>query len=295
MKIPVSIEPDEEGYTGRECPVCEKYFKVKFGTGLRGVTDCYCPYCNHKDSQDKFWTKQQIEYAKSIVLNKVTSDLLKGLKKLERRPKPNQLISIGITVKGQPTPIIYYSEQALEQKVTCTQCTLEYAIYGAFGYCPDCGIHNSKQIVSANFDLILKILSLSVNAEGDIKSKLIENSLEDSVSAFDGFGREHCSSAYTQISFQNISSAQTKTLTDFQVDISLGLAPKEWDFVVEQFQKRHLLAHRMGIIDDEFIRKTGTSPSLVGRKVSITEEDVRKLISYLMVIADNLFRGIPRS
>ncbi len=295
MKIPVSIEPDEEGYIGRECPVCKKYFKVKFGTGLHGVTDCYCPYCNHKDSQDNFWTRQQIEYAKSIALNQVTSDLLKSLKKLERRPKPNQLISIGITVKGQPTPIIYYSEEELEQKVTCNQCTLEYAIYGAFGYCPDCGIHNSKQIVSANFDLILRILALSVNAEGDIKSKLIENSLEDAVSAFDGFGREHYSSAYPQISFQSISFAQTKILTDSQVDISSGLSPKEWDFVVEQFQKRHLIAHKMGIIDDEFIRKTGTSSSLVGRKVSITEEDVRKFISYLLVITDNLLTGIPRS
>ena len=28
----IEIKPDKEGYTGRECPKCEKYFKIKFGT-----------------------------------------------------------------------------------------------------------------------------------------------------------------------------------------------------------------------------------------------------------------------
>ncbi|MBN1365794.1 MAG: hypothetical protein JW976_13375 [Syntrophaceae bacterium] len=293
MKKPIRIESDKKGYIGRECPVCEKYFKIKFGTGLRGVTDCYCPYCNHRDSQDKFGTKQQIEHLKSVAHNKATGVTLKDQKKSEDVTRSNQLISIGVTLKGQATPIVYYSEQDLEQKVICNQCALEYAIYEIFSYCPNCGIHNSKQIVFANYELILKILALSANAKDDIKAKLIENALEDVVSIFDEFGREHCLSTHTKISFQNISSAQAKILADFEVDISSGLTFNEWDFVVDQFQKKHLLTHKSGIIDDDFVRKTGKPASWVGKRISITEDDIRKLISYLLVIADNLFRIVP--
>lgn len=295
MELSVTIEPDEDGFTGRECPACEKYFKIKFGTGIPDATDCHCPYCNHIGPQDEFWTEQQIEYAKSVALHKISGDLLKSMKKLEMKPDRNAFISIGIKVEGHPTPIAYYSEKELEEKVCCNNCTLQYTIYGAFGYCPDCGIHNSQQIVNANFDLVETLLNLAASAEDEVKSKFIENALEDSVSAFDGFGREHCSEMYQNISFQNIDATKDRLQRENGVDISAGLDTDQWDFVKEQFQKRHLLAHKMGVIDEEFIRKTRKSGSLLGRKVSISEEDVRKLIDYLKVMAENLFKNIIRS
>ena len=295
MEFSVDIKPDEDGYTGRECPACEKYFKIKFGTGLPNATDCHCPYCNHIGPQGEFWTKQQIEYARSVALHKISDDLLKSMKKMERKPDRNAFLSIGITVKGKPTPIAYYSEMELEEKVTCSNCTLEYTIYGAFAYCPDCGVHNSQQILTANFDLVLKMLDLAVGADKNVRAKLVENALEDTVSAFDGFGREHCSGLYQKLSFQNIESAKDKLQRDQGLDISDGLSSDEWNFVSEQFQKRHLLAHKMGVIDENFTRKTGSSQAMIGRKVSITEENARLLVGNLIVIAKNIFRGIARS
>ena len=210
MKYSVPIKPDEDGYTGRECPECEKYFKIKFGTGLPNISDCHCPYCNHVGDQNTFWTKQQIAYARSVALNQISGELIDQLKKMERKPDRNAFLSIGIKVKGQATPITYYSEQELEERVICAACTLRYTIYGAFGFCPDCGVHNSQQIVFANFDLALKILDLAAGAEENVKTKLTENALEDVVSAFDGFGREHSTSLPYKMSFQNIGAARDK-------------------------------------------------------------------------------------
>ena len=289
MEMKVELHPDEEGYTGRECPECEKYFKIKFGTGLPGAVDCHCPYCNHIGSQNTFFTKQQIEHAHSVILNKVSKDFLKMLKTVERKPDRNQFISIGITVKGSPTPITYYSESDLEEKITCDSCTLQYAIYGVFGYCPDCGIHNSKQMLDANFELILKMLELASSAEKAIADKLIENAIEDVISAFDGFGREVCSGVSKGISFQNIEAAKTKLIDKPGIDISSGTSNEDWVFVKEQFQKRHLLAHKMGVVDDEFCRKTGMDESMVGRKMTISKEDVEQLIYHLKIISENLF------
>lgn len=290
----VDIKKDDEGYLGRECPECEKYFKIKPGTGIPGFSSCYCPYCQHFGPQDHFWTKQQIEYARSVVLNKVSGDLLKMMKRMETKPKKNQFISIGITVKGKPTPITYYSEKELEEKVECKSCTLQYAIYGAFGYCPDCAEHNSQQIAEANFDLITKILELAKEASLDVKNKLIENGLEDCISAFDGFARERCCGRFPKLSFQNIYVAKQK-LDESGINIAEGLDSFEWDFVVKQFQKRHLLAHKMGVVDEEYIKKTGGSTEQLGRKVSITEGDVMSLITHLKVVVSNLSKNVQRS
>jgi hypothetical protein len=292
MEFSISLQPDEEGYTGRECPACEKYFKIKFGTGLPGDVDAHCPYCNHIGPHKEFFTKQQIEYAHSVVLNKVSNDFHNAMKKLERKPDRNQFVSIGITVKGNPIPITHYSETELEEKITCDCCTLQYAIYGVFGFCPDCGIHNSKQMLDANFELILKMLEFASTADKAIADRLIENAIEDAISSFDGFGREICNGTIKVISFQNIEAASKRLLEVQGLDIANGVDVEDWQFVKEQFQKRHLLAHRMGVIDEEYQRKTNGDTSMIGRKVSITTDDVERLIRHLRTISNTLFTGI---
>jgi hypothetical protein len=74
-QINVPIPTDETGMVGRECPnaECEGYFKLQPGTGLTGDDlDCVCPYCGHRGKPDQFWTKEQIEYAKSYTPNMPT-------------------------------------------------------------------------------------------------------------------------------------------------------------------------------------------------------------------------------
>lgn len=294
MEISVNIEPDADGYTGRECPACERYFKIKFGTGLPGEPDCHCPYCNHSGPQKEFWTKQQIEYARSVAIHQLSGHFLAQMKRLERRPDPRALISIGITVKGNPTPIAYYCEDELEEQVTCAACSMEYTIYGAFGFCPDCGVHNSLQIVNANFDLVLKALELAQGASPDLAAKLVENALEDAVSSFDGFGREHCSTLPFKISFQSIDNAKEKLLRETGFDLTASIDSHDWSFVTEQFQKRHLLAHKMGIIDTDYVSRTACAPSLLGRKITITDGDVRTLLAHLKILAGALYHGVIR-
>jgi hypothetical protein len=163
----ISIPPGDEGLIGRECPLpeCEGYFKIQPGTGLTGTgLPCHCPYCGYEAPQNKFFTTAQIEYAKSVVLHKVTDALLKDLKTLEFNHRPRGAFGIGISMKvtGRPRPIRYYREKKLETEVICDHCTLRYTIFGVFGYCPDCGVHNSLQILNKNLDLVQKLLELAV-------------------------------------------------------------------------------------------------------------------------------------
>lgn len=304
-KFTIPISPDEDGFVGRQCPVkdCGGYFKIELGTGLKGESlPCYCPYCGYQGSSSEFRTKEQIEYAKSVVLREVSQDILKMMKKMERRPDPRAFISLGIKVDGRPFPIHYYREKKLEQHVICENCTLRYAIYGVFGYCPDCSIHNSLQILYMNLDIVLKMLSLaSETIDGGIALKLVENSLEDVVSSFDGFGRELVKTfaakalepaKVSSISFQNIASAQEKIKEQFSIDIAAKLEKPLWDSLTRSFQKRHLISHKMGVIDQEYINRSGDCNATLRRKITLDKIEVQELVTSLRIIGRHLFAEI---
>ncbi|WP_013627495.1 hypothetical protein [Rubinisphaera brasiliensis] len=286
----ISIPPDENGYIGRECPECEQYFKITLGTGIIGGDPiCHCPYCGHSADQDQFFTEAQIEYAQSVVINKVTGAFIKDLKSLEFNHRPKGPFGIGFSMKveGRPEPIRHYRELELEEEVICDQCTLRYTIYGTFAYCPDCGRHNSRQILDKNLALSEKQIALASQVESDLAAHLISDALENGVSAFDGFGRETCRvhafkaktpAKAEKISFQNLSGAQKNVGQLFGIDLASALGATEWTDACRNFQKRHLLAHKMGIVDEAYVKATADPSVVVGRKVSIQVEEVESLL-----------------
>ncbi|MBI5820322.1 MAG: hypothetical protein HZA88_15245 [Verrucomicrobia bacterium] len=305
-KFSISFPADEEGFVGRECPKqkCEGYFKLQPGTGLKGNNlPTHCPYCGYTAGSNEFLTKAQITYAKSIVTREVTGALLKDLKSLEFDHRPLGGFGIGISMKvtGRPTPIRYYREKKLETEVVCEKCTLRYAIYGVFGFCPDCGVHNSLQILNKNLELVQKLLAVAEAQEPQVAQHLIENALEDCVSAFDGFGRETCRvfapkaakpDKATEIRFQNIAAARDRVKEQFGLDFAATAASADWTRVLRAFQKRHLLAHKMSVVDEDYLTATGDSQSLLGHKVSIAVPEVRELVARLHHLGHELFRSL---
>jgi hypothetical protein len=290
-QLSISIPPDENGYLGRECPDCERYFKITLGTGLTGSDlPCHCPYCGHSAAQDQFFTKAQIEYAQSVVINKVTGAFIKDLKTLEFNHRPQGAFGIGISMKveGRPQPIRHYSEMELEEEVVCDSCTLRYTVFGTFAFCPDCGKHNSLQILEKNLALAQKQIDLAATVDADLSAQLVADALENGVSAFDGFGREACRvysskaadpAKATAISFQNLAGAQKNVQSFFGIDLTAALDAKDWTFACRCFQKRHLLAHKMGIVDDAYIKATSDGHATVGWKVSIISEEIIALLA----------------
>lgn len=307
--ISIPIKPDEDAFTGRECPQrdCEGYFKIEFGTGLKGEDlPCHCPYCGYSAAHDQFWTKEQIEYANSMAMRKVTEALHKDLKKLEFDHKAKGAFGIGISMKvkaGRAPAIHYYREKQLETEVVCANCTLRYSVYGVFAFCPDCGQHNSLQILDKNLEVVGKMLDLATGSEKALAEKLIENALEDCVSAFDGFGRELCRihanksrnpARAAKMNIQNLEGARTGFQDLFGLDLSADLTPDEWRAATTAFQKRHIVAHKLGVVDQQYITNTGDTRAVVGRKISIRADEVRDLVRIIRTLApwlaDNLHK-----
>jgi hypothetical protein len=202
---------------------------------------------------------------------------------------------------GSPHPIRYYREKKLETEVTCSSCTLQYAIYGVFGYCPDCGVHNSFQILQKNLELAAKELQLADTVDGDLKSHLVGDALENAVSAFDGFGREACAthqhlSSQPQkaagLSFQTLANADGNVRALFGFGLGDGVTADEWKLLVRCFQKRHLLAHKMGVIDEKYVAAAHDPTARVGRKVAIDSAEVSSLLSAVAKLGEHLSRSL---
>lgn len=296
-QIAVTMDRDEEGYLGRECPVesCEGYFKITPGTGLTEPGPCHCPYCGHTGDHNTFWTQDQIDYALSVVRRKVVEAVRKDLKSLEFDHKPKGPFGIGISLKlqsGSLQPIHYYREKELETHVICDKCTLRYAIYGVFGWCPDCGVHNSSQILLKNLELAEKEIALAETTDKDLANHLIGDALENAVSAFDGFGRAISGEKDREIRFQNLSGARRNIQDVFGFDFADVLTESEWGFISRMFQKRHLISHKMGVIDQDYVAKADDAAAVVGRKVQVDAGEVRDAIAIVKRLGSRLYAGI---
>lgn len=301
MTIP--IPTDEKGLTGRQCPNpdCTSFFKVKFGTGLKGEDlPCYCPYCGHVADHSEFMTKDQIEYAKSVAVRTITDAIFKDFKKLEFNHKPKGSFGIGFSMRVQRprvTAIKYYQEEELETDVICSNCALHYAVYGIFAYCPDCATHNSYQVLELNYALLEKQIDLAEREGGDLGRQLTEDALENAVAVFDAFGRELCAvflrnnasiSILDGISFQNLESAQKKIFSAFNADLRGFLTDIEWTNLLRGFQKRHLLSHKLGVVDQTYLDKTDDLSVVVGRRIHVSSNEVTEILLALKKLGSGL-------
>ena len=301
-RISVAISADEHGFTGRECPIsqCEGYFKIVSGTGLEGDgLPCHCPYCGHTAGQEEYWTQEQIRYAKSVAMRKISDAIRKDLKSLEFDHKPRGLFGMGMSMKvksGPALPIHHYREKELETTIVCGECTLQYAVYGVFAFCPDCGQHNSHQILGTNLEVVRKMLDLAESHEVDLREKLIENALEDCVSAFDAFGRELCRvhaehtsnpATMNRMRFQSLDHAQSG-LRAVGIEMTAAITPEAWAQAIRLFQKRHLVAHKLGVADQEYLDRSGDSDAVAGRKIRLSSSEVAGLGNTLWTVAESL-------
>ena len=300
--ISVAIAADEHGFTGRECPNsgCEGYFKVVSGTGLAGDgLPCHCPYCGHTAGHEEFWTQEQIRYAKSVSMRQISDAIRKDLKSLELDHKPRGSFGIGISMKvksGPPLPIHRYREKELETTVVCSHCTLRYAVYGVFAFCPDCGEHNSYQILGANLEVVQKMLDLAESHDGNLREKLIENALEDCVSAFDAFGRELCRvhanctsnpASIARLRFQSLDHARSG-LRAVGIEMTAAITVEAWERAITLFHKRHLIAHKLGVVDQEYVDRSGDRDAVTGRKIRVRSNEVTELSNTLRTAAKSL-------
>lgn len=300
QEIQIALEPDDKGMVGRQCPAtdCGRYFKLKPGTGLN-TSVTRCPYCETESVSGDFLTTDQREYALSVAGREIVSPLAKGfarnIKRFNHR-QPRGLMRLDVSVRYDPVPLYSYLEKPLETEVTCDQCRLEFAVYGVFASCPDCGRLNALVVLLSSLETTKKKLALSKDEslDQDLRQDFLKEALNGPVGAFDAYGK-----ALRARTSSIPSSAKSNLFQDMEtLDMELqaaGIPGVEqliglsgWEDMKWFFQTRHIYSHNAGVVDDRFIAKQPAYAHMRGRLFPLDADRIEKNIDTLGLLAAEL-------
>ena len=97
---------------------------------------------------------------------------------------------------------------------------------------------------------------------------------------------------FRAINFQLEFFASAEERDAFGFDFADTLRPDEWDTACRAFQKRHLLAHKMGVIDEDYLQKANDAGAVLGRRISLSSMEVETAIVIVESMGRRLFTGI---
>ena len=313
FSIPISA--DENGFIDRECPSeeCRFVFKVNSADwkNLFRDEEVFCPQCRHTAPADTWHTRAQIQHLKEEARNHMERELhnmLEGFARdFNRQQSRNSFITISMKVSGGsyrsyslPAPAI----EPFQMSIKCPNCEARFAVIGSAFFCPCCGYSSAERMFDSSlektrvkFENVEKMRLLleetgRKDEAADICRSLIESCLVDLVGALQRLSEE----LYSQL-----PNLQPAPLNAFQRlaessklwRIAIGEGYEDWlgadfDSLKIYYQRRHLLAHREGIVDLRYIEQSGDRTYHVGQRIVVTPADVRHMRDLISRIANQL-------
>lgn len=297
VPIRVELQTDENGLTGRQCPSCQRYFKLKFGTGLP-IQTTHCPYCEKEADSSDYLTPEQREYVLTAaipeinrrVIRPMMRDLGTSLHRSARQASRNSLIGLDIKLdyREKHVPIAHYRERQLETSVTCENCSLEFAVYGVFASCPDCTQMNAPAVFRKSLEAATRRLSLHEDAtDATTREAVLADAIIDSVSAFDAVGKELRRRFPDLLPnrppnlFQKLDALEEALAKAGGRTMLETLGEEAFDHVRLMFQVRHLYIHTLGVVDDAAIERVPALRSYLGRKYPLSRDSVAAFLPRL--------------
>ena len=248
------------------------------------------------------------EIAKNLALNYVQKELDKSFKKLVQSTRNNKFVRItykpGHRLSFKNNPIGQSEEW--ETEICCEKCGTHYSVIGSAYFCPCCGYNSAMNSFNDSLDSIKKMLDslqemkemlankYDIDSAETMCRNLLESSIGDMVSAFQKFA----SCKYEEISGKasrvNDFQIVTKGSELFKEATSKGynnwLSVDELYFMNLMFQKRHLLEHNNGMIDQKYLNNSHDTSYSVGQRLIIKETDAYTLLDLLRKLGHGLIK-----
>lgn len=314
-QISVPIKADAEGYIDKECPrkECLFPFKVKQDDWKFLFKDeaVYCPMCRYSAPAKSFWTMEQVENAKKQALKflkgKIGVALKEGLKDFNRMQNRNSFINISLKVTGTHPQLCILPISAIkefERKIKCDECNANYAVIGSAYFCPCCGNNSVEktfneslskvEIKLKNIPVIKKAIEITSKDEAEITCRsVIETALNDCVVAFQRF----CEATYINDKtnetlslnvFQRLEDGSKLWKDIFNEGYEDWLTVEEFSRFKTLFQRRHLLSHREGLVDEKYLQRTRDLVYKVDQRIVVKENDVTEILKLIRKIVEKI-------
>ena len=292
ISVTVTLPSDADGYFDRQCPSseCQFSFKIYEDDWSDKVRDeeVFCPFCGYTADSNAWQTQEQHEHAERVALSHIERRIGRAMKRdadrWNRRQPRNSLITMTMNVNSRPRPIpLPTAAESMQIKIICSKCECRYAVIGAAFFCPVCG-HNAvdlmfNQSITSIRNALDELDSIrTAISDQDISETtarlLVENGLQHAVMAFQRYAealyaRYPSSSPPRRHAFQNLTEGSNLWHAVTGRRYSDYLTSAELDTLTCYFQQRHLLAHAQGIVDADYIDRTGDTTYRVGQRLVI--------------------------
>ena len=316
--VSVRIDADADGYLDRECPAenCRFEFKVlgeDWSSPIFGEAAVFCPQCRHEAPSHGWDTPEQIEHAEQMAFNTFENAISDGLRddaETFNRTQPRTgMVRMSMTYTGPakhpvdvPTPVA----ELLTLKLACDACRARFAVVGTAFFCPGCG----ENLVERVFDDAMRKIRAKIDARPTIEAavtashgrddaallirSLVESGLQDAVTAFQSFAAEHYRRRFPppppppKNVFQRLTDGSQLWAARSGRGYDAWLDASELALLNVLFQRRHLLAHKDGKVDEEYLAKTADPAYRVEQRLVVTVVDVAEAVS----LVDRLVHGL---
>lgn len=282
----VFIGSDSEGKFGRQCPVCNGYWR----------SDLYahfCPYCGTRAEVVQFLTEAQHSY--------IAQYCARMAQALQMDVGSQCVIDMDAVADAadaaiQNKPDFYYVELSQQNRFTCRACGGFNDILGTFGYCAICGTRNDFQEFS---DKTIQSVRDRINAGGPY-----EGCVRDTVAGFDSFVGQYLRQLTQRVPmtparkarfetsrFHNLQLVAAQLKETFDINILDGLEPDDIEFATLMFHRRHVYEHRGGEADEKYIADSGDTTVKLKQALRETVESSHRIAGMVHKMARNLHRG----
>lgn len=316
--VPVSIASDADGYLDRLCHSedCQFEFKVQADDWRDKVRDeeVFCPFCGHTAEATEWNTEEQSAYLQEVVLTHVRQRIGRAMKrdaeKFNRRQSAKSFISMTMSVDSRPQQILLppAAAESMRLRITCAACNCRYAVIGAAFFCPACGHNAANLMFTQAITGIRHVLDALPNVRDAIPDKdtadttvrlIVENGLQNAVTAFQRYAEALYSSfpgcpPARRNAFQNLKEGSKLWSEAAGKPYSAYLDSAEQGALSRYFQQRHLLAHRQGLVDEDYIAKADDITYRAGQRLVVREATVRDCLAIIEKLTEAMVADAPR-
>lgn len=295
------IQSDEQGMWGRNCPLCQKYFRTNH---VMDVT--YCPYCAAVAPSLAFISQDQRNYitlcydafARAYIGKKSTS-----------------LDLADITDR---TPAWHYSEEKQQLHFACDtkDCRAETDILGQYGYCPKCGRTNARRLFNERMDEMLARLEETKRTVSDRRERgeMWEDMTVKSLSNFEALAKHlrirllrfpmtpKRRKQLEELNFQRPFHADQSLVQWFDIGVlkwagndtnpQRKIPDSDLPFIKKMIQKRHILMHNGGLVDQDYLDHSGDTQARLNERVSVCSDEAKRFIQSVRGMGANLMDNV---
>ncbi len=313
MELGMPIPKSTSGKIHRLCrsPGCVPgLFQLRNAPSGRTVSDAHvtlirrqphtpgttCPYCGTDAADRDFVFKGDIEAAKKQVLwaaKEDVHDAIQGMLKDLGRGFGSGLIRVKVESNRPHSLPPLIRRRDLLRDLTCDICHRSYGVYAGALFCPDCGGRNIHvhfrreiQLIGQQLDLARKI---GEDGDRELAYRLLGNAHEDVLTAFEAYHKviyrfllkrrlpaeADALSSKKAIGnrFQNIQRGR-ELYARFGFDPYARLCEDDRQFLGINIEKRHVLGHNLGMVDQEYAALTQAGRP--GETVPLLADDIAR-------------------